>query len=167
MPIVITAERPDTPDATALVTELEDHLAARYPAASRHGLSVERLINEGVAFFVLRADGHAAGCGGIKLVDGEFGELKRMYVRPQFRGAKFGEMLIERLAAHARAQGIGRLRLETGIHQTAAIRLYERVGFHRIPPFPPYRPDPLSQCFEKSLAAAADVQAPPAVGSAE
>lgn len=152
MPVVITAERPDSPDATALVTELEDHLAAHYPAESRHGLSVERLIREGVAFFVLRADGEAAGCGGIKFVGTEFGELKRMYVRPRFRGAKFGERLVEHLAAHARAQGFSVLRLETGVHQTAAIRLYERLGFRRIPPFPPYRPDPLSQCFERVLA---------------
>lgn len=151
MPVVITAERPDTPDATALIIELEDHLASLYPAVSRHGLSVERLINEGVMFVVLRSDGHAAGCGGLKLVGTEYGELKRMYVRPRFRGARFGELLVAHLANHARAHGINRLRLETGIHQTAAIALYERMGFRRIPPFPPYFPDPLSLCFEKAL----------------
>jgi putative acetyltransferase len=43
------------------------------------------------------------------------------------------------------------LRLETGIHQRAAIALYERVGFKRIPPFEPYREDPLSRCYEKRL----------------
>jgi putative acetyltransferase len=151
MPAVITAERPDTPDATALIEELEAHLASFYPAESRHGLSVERLINEGVAFFVLRADGQAAACGGLKLVGTEYGELKRMYVRPAFRGARFGELLVAHLTAHARAGGVTRLRLETGVLQHAAIRLYERLGFRRIPPFPPYRPDPLSLCFEKVL----------------
>ena len=44
------------------------------------------------------------------------------------------------------------MRLETGIHQQAAIRLYERLGFRRIPPFGPYTDDPLSRCYEKSLA---------------
>jgi putative acetyltransferase len=168
MPAVITAERPDSPDAAALVAELEEHLAAQYPAESRHGLSVERLVKEGVAFFVLRADGEAAGCGGIKFVGNEFGELKRMYVRPRFRGAKFGVMLVEHLAAHARAQGCTVLRLETGVHQAAAIRLYERLGFRRIPPFPPYRPDPLSQCYERILPPAPNPggQAGPAGGSA-
>lgn len=43
------------------------------------------------------------------------------------------------------------LRLETGIHQAEAIGLYERVGFYRIPPFGPYRVDPLSLYFEKPL----------------
>jgi putative acetyltransferase len=41
------------------------------------------------------------------------------------------------------------LRLETGIHQREAIALYERRGFHRIPPFGPYTDDPLTLCYEK------------------
>ena len=41
------------------------------------------------------------------------------------------------------------MRLETGIHQRAAIELYERAGFRRIPPFGDYQEDPLSRCYEK------------------
>lgn len=151
MPAVITAERPDTPDALLLINELQTHLESFYPPESRHGFSVERLIAEAVAFFVLRTDGRPAGCGGIKLVGREYGELKRMFVRPAFRGAGFGEMLVEHLAAHALANGVALLRLETGIHQQAAIRLYERLGFRRIPPFGPYTNDPVSLCYEKRL----------------
>jgi GNAT superfamily N-acetyltransferase len=154
VPAVITAERPDTPDALRLINELQAHLESFYPPESRHGFSVERLIAEAVAFFVLRADGRPAGCGGIKLVGREYGELKRMFVRPEFRGAGFGEMLVERLAAHALAHGVTVLRLETGIHQQAAIRLYERLGFRRIPPFGPYTNDPVSLCYEKRLSSA-------------
>ena len=152
MPIHVTAERPDTPDATALITELQAHLESFYPPESRHGFSIERLIAEGVPFFVLRADGQPAGCGGVKLFGRDYGELKRMYVRPPFRGAGYGELLVNHLAAYVLARGITLLRLETGIHQEAAIRLYERLGFARIPPFPPYREDPLSRCYEKRLA---------------
>ena len=151
MPAFITAERPDTPDALLLINELQTHLESFYPPESRHGFSVERLIADAVAFFVLRADGRPAGCGGIKLVGREYGELKRMFVRPEFRGAGFGEMLVEHLAAHALAHGVTLLRLETGIHQQAAIRLYERLGFRRIPPFGPYTNDPVSLCYEKRL----------------
>lgn len=149
MSVTLTAERPDTPEAIALINELEDHLASLYPAESRHGFSVQKLIDQGVAFFVLRVDGRPAGCGGILLVGREFGELKRMYVRPEFRGRKLGEQLIARLAEHARAHGITTLRLETGTQQLAAIALYERAGFRRIPPFPPYCEDPNSLCFER------------------
>lgn len=154
MTAVIAAERPDHPDAVALITELEDHLASRYPAASRHGFSVQKLIDQQVAFVVARVDGRPAGCGGIMLVPKEYGELKRMYVRPEFRGAGLGRQLIERLAAHARAHGIALLRLETGARQDEAIRLYEAAGFRRIPPFGPYFEDPNSRCYELRLAPA-------------
>jgi GNAT superfamily N-acetyltransferase len=152
MPAIITRERPDSADAVALITELEDHLAAHYPTESRHGYSVEKLIAQGVAFFVLRDNVVPAGCGGIQVFGSEYGELKRMYVRPQFRGKGFGELLVDHLADFALANGIRLLRLETGIHQIAAIRLYERLGFQRIPPFGPYFEDPLSLCYEKRIA---------------
>ena len=151
MSVAITAERPDTPDAVGLILGLEAHLEPLYPEVSRHGLSVERLLAEHVDFFVLRSDGAPAACGGILFVDGEYGEIKRMYVRPAFRGSGFGKRLLVHLADHARSRGITLLRLETGIHQREAIGLYELMGFHRIPPFGPYTEDPLSLCFEKRL----------------
>ncbi len=151
MSAIITRERPDSADAIVLITELEAHLEPLYPAASRHGYSVEKLIAQGVAFFVLRANDAPAGCGGIQLFGTEYGELKRMYVRPEFRGLGYGKLLLDHLADYARAHGIALLRLETGIHQAAAIRLYERVGFQRIPPFGDYIEDPLSLFYEKRI----------------
>src|SRR5437763_7234933 len=100
MEATITSERPDTADARALIDELESHLATLYPRESRHGFSVERLIAENVAFFVLRDDdGAAAGCGGVQLVGNEFAELKRMYVRPAHRDRGFGRLMLAHLAA--------------------------------------------------------------------
>ncbi|HEY7330212.1 MAG TPA: GNAT family N-acetyltransferase [Gemmataceae bacterium] len=151
MSAIITREHPDSADAVVLITELEAHLDPLYPAKSRHGYSVEKLIAQGVAFFVLRQNDTPAGCGGIQFFGKEFGELKRMYVRPQFRGFGFGRLLLDHLADHACAQGIALLRLETGIHQAAAIRLYERMGFQRIPPFGDYTEDPLSLYYEKRI----------------
>ncbi len=153
MALLITQEPPDNPDAILLISELENHLASRYPAESRHGFSVEKLVAEGVPFFLIRTEeGAPAGCGGVKLVDGEYGELKRMYVRPEFRGSGFAKRILDHLAAYAQAHGINLLRLETGIHQQEAIGLYEGWGFRRIPPFGPYTDDPLSRCYEKRLA---------------
>ena len=151
MAAIITPERPDTADASALVEELEAHLAQFYPSESRHGFSVEKLIAQGVAFFVIRNDGVAAGCGGILLVGAEYGELKRMYVRPQFRGLGLAKQMLDHLADYARSQGVTTLRLETGIHQHAAIGLYERAGFRQIPPFANYTNDPVGRCYERRL----------------
>ncbi len=151
MAVTITAERPDSPDAAALITELDDHLGPLYPAESRHGYSVAKLIAQNVAFFVVRSDGIPAGCGGVQLVGKEYGELKRMYVRPASRGQGLAKRLVDHLADYACAQGVTVLRLETGIHQRAAIGLYEGLGFYRIPPFGPYTDDPVSLCYEKRL----------------
>jgi GNAT superfamily N-acetyltransferase len=151
MPVAITMERPDSADAVALIAELDAVLTPLYPSESRHGLSVQRLIVEGVAFFVLRSDGVPASCGGIKLFGTEYGEVKRMYVRPQYRGSGFAKLILNHLADHARTHGVSLLRLETGIHQKEAIGLYEGLGFRRIPPFGPYKPDPVSLCYEKRI----------------
>jgi len=151
MSAIIARERPDTLDAIGLITELEAHLEPLYPTESRHGFSVEKLLAEDVAFFLLRANGMPACCGGIQLVGSEYGEIKRMYVRPQFRGSGFGKLMLNHLADYARSQDITLLRLETGIYQREAIGLYERMGFYRIPPFGPYTDDPLSRCYEKRL----------------
>jgi putative acetyltransferase len=149
MPVTISAEQPDSPDAVLLITELEAILEPLYPRESRHGFSVERLIAEEVPFFVLRADGVPAGCGGIKLFGATYGEIKRMYVRPRFRGRGFARLMLAYLADYARSHGVDLLRLETGIHQREDISLYERMGFYRIPPFGSYRENPLSLCYER------------------
>lgn len=151
MTISLEREAPDSPDGAALVLELEDHLAARYPAESRHGFSVERLAADGVHFFVLREDGAAVGCGGVLLVDGEYGEIKRMFVRPEYRGRGFGRVILAHLVAHAQGLGFGIVRLETGADQVEAISLYASAGFRRCAPFGPYREDPLSPCYELRL----------------
>ena len=151
MSAIIMREPPDSADAIVLITELEAHLDPLYPAKSRHGYSVARLLAQGVAFFVLRDNGTPAGCAGIQLFGIEHGEVKRMYVRPQFRGLGYGKLLLDHLADYARAHGIALLRLETGIHQTTAIHLYERMAFQRIPPFGDYVEDPLSLFYEKRI----------------
>jgi len=147
----ISPERPDTADARALILELEAHLEPLYPSESRHGYAVEKLIAQAVAFFLIRRDGAPAGCGGIQLFGTEYGEIKRMYVRPQFRGMGLAKAMLDHLADHARDRGVVLLRLETGFHQHAAIGLYEREGFRPIPPFGEYKDDPLSRFYEKQI----------------
>ena len=151
MPTTITRERPDTTDAIALITELEAELEPLYPHTSRHGYSVEKLIAQNVAFFLVRHDGAPAGCGGVQFFGAEYGELKRMYVRPQFRGLGIAKLMLNHLEEYARSQEIGILRLETGIYQHAAIGLYERMGYRGIPPFGAYREDPNSVFYEKCI----------------
>jgi len=147
----IILERPDTDDARMLIDELEAHLVPFYPQTSRYGYSVEKLIQQGVAFFITRHDGITAGCGGIQFYGAEYAELKRMFVRPQFRGLGLAKLMLDHLTAYARDHDIKLLRLETGVHQKEAIGLYEQFGFQSIPPFGEYSADPLSKFFEKQI----------------
>ena len=80
----ITPERPDTVDAQALIAELESELAPLYPSESRHGYSVERLLVEAVAFFLMRKDGVPAGCGGVKLVVVRVHNMVNLYAKIQW-----------------------------------------------------------------------------------
>ncbi len=152
MKVTITPERPDTTDAIALIGELDDYLTPLYPKWNQFGLCPEELIREGVAFFITRANGMPAGCGGVKFYKG-FGELKRMYVRPQFRGKGLGKIMLDYLEAYALKQGTTLLRLETGIYQPEAMGLYERMGYRQTAAFPPYVASTatLSRFYEKRL----------------
>jgi putative acetyltransferase len=151
--VTILREVPTTPTARALIAELETALQhPAYPPESQYGYSVEKLITEGVAFFIVWVDGEPAGCGGIQFYGDEYGELKRMYVRPQYRGMGLGKKMIEHLEEVARQRGVNVLRLETGTFQDEAIGLYEKMGFKQIPAFGEYRESAVNVFYEKRVA---------------
>ncbi|HQR41482.1 MAG TPA: GNAT family N-acetyltransferase [Gemmatales bacterium] len=151
MPVHIQQVMPNTPAAVELINELEAHLESfGYPAQSRHGFSVEKLVAQQVDFFVMNAGDIPVGCGGIKLFS-DYGEVKRMFVRPEHQGRGYGQAMLRHLGTFAQQHGIGILRLETGIHQHPAIKLYERFGFQRRDPFGEYRLDPNSIYYEMQL----------------
>lgn len=152
MSTIIHPQRPDTSEAIQLIDELEAYLSPMYPQESRHGYSVEKLIKQGVAFFVTHHENAVAGCGGVQLFGTEYAEVKRMYVRPAFRGLGLAKLMLDHLAAHALQNGVRVLRLETGIHQHEAIGLYESYGFQRRSPFGEYVDDPNSIYYEKLIA---------------
>lgn len=149
--VEVVGARPDSLEAMELLAELDAALHEYpYPPESRHAFSVEKLIRESVAFFVASFDGQLAACGGVKLF-ADYGEVKRMYVRPAFRGKGLGKAILNQIAEHARGSGVNTLRLETGIYQVEAIGLYDRWGFQRCGPFGEYKKDPNTVYFEKEI----------------
>ena len=149
--IIIVETSPLALEARALLVELDAALMEHdYPPESRHAFSVERLIAEHVMFFVLIVDGTPAACGGIKLCP-DYAEVKRMYVRPEYRGQKLSHKILTHLETTACSNGVGLLRLETGIHQHAAISIYRSAGFVECGPFGEYVLDPNSVYLEKQL----------------
>ena len=86
--------------------------------------------------FFATVNGHPAGCVALRRFDQTRGEVKRLYVRPQFRGSGLGKALMNTLAAEARAIGYSELIADTipDVMRTA-LAMYERLGFERIEPY--------------------------------
>ena len=149
--------RAATEEVRMLVDELERSLALEYPAEQRHGLSLDAIFQPHIEFFIARLDGAAVGCGGVAFFE-SFGEVKRMYVRDRVRGRGIARALLTRIEMAVRERGFRVLRLETGVRQTAAIRLYESAGFRECGAFGEYahmaaRAIQTSRFYEKRLAA--------------
>jgi len=96
-------------------------------------------------------EGIPAGYGAVLFQEAGFGEIKRVYIRPAFRGRKPGELIVGFLEQLARENRCHQLRLETGFHQQPAIALYRRCGYEVCDPFPPYLADLLSIFMRKNI----------------
>jgi GNAT superfamily N-acetyltransferase len=82
-----------------------------------------------------------AGCVALHRIDGDTCEMKRLYIRPHFRGKGLGRYFAERIIAEARQIGYKKLRLDTVEPvMTTAVAMYRRLGFREIAP---YRPNPM------------------------
>lgn len=152
--IVVERAGEPTPEVRSLVEALDGELSQNYCCDQRHGLKLDAIFQPHVRFFVARVDGQPAGCGGIALMDG-FAEVKRMYVRPVFRGqgnvgvgSGVADAILNRLESEAAGAGLRVLRLETGTKQLAAIRFYQRNGFEPCDAFEPYASMPVHNIKE-------------------
>ncbi len=141
----------DDPDATALRALQRIEIDERYgrpdsepgPAPTAADMTV---------FFVAYSDGGAPiGCGGLRELDAQHGEIKRMFVTRTSRGTGTSTAILGALEQCARERGWQRLVLETGEAQPDAIRFYEREGYAVIPNFGYYADSPISLCYEKKL----------------
>jgi GNAT superfamily N-acetyltransferase len=138
----------------ALIEALNTELRSSYsePGATHFHLDPEEVADGRGAFLVIYREETPVGCGALRLLDAETAELKRMYVSPTLRGKGLGRRLVAALEAEARALGVRRLVLETGVRQATALALYRATGFHPIPLYGEYRLSPeTSVCFGKDL----------------
>ncbi len=144
-------ESPDQPDVRDLIAALDRYQDSLYPPEARYALDIESLNLPNVIFAVARTEmGQAVGCAAIVL-EGDRGELKRMYLEPTARGTGVAIELLAQLETRARAAGCKEVLLETGPLQPQALRFYARQGYERRGPFGSYPEHPLSVFMAKSL----------------
>jgi GNAT superfamily N-acetyltransferase len=125
----------DEAPATALVAAMVDEVSGMYGRIDVPGAPTatpEDFSPPGGAFVVVFDDGRAVAGGGLKRLDGEACEIKRMYVVPEARGRGLARVLLEALEDEARRLGYRIARLDTGAQQPAAQGMYERAGYQPI-----------------------------------
>ncbi|RMD49521.1 MAG: GNAT family N-acetyltransferase [Alphaproteobacteria bacterium] len=150
--VVIGRERPTGPDGRALIAGSEAALREVYTPEECFTLDAAELEAPGIDFLVARdaASGAALGCVALVGCDG-YGEIKRLFVRPEARGRGVGDALMQAAEARARDRGFALVRLETGPRLAAAVALYRRRGYRERGPFGDYAPHPASLFMEKAL----------------
>lgn len=136
--------------ALHLIEELDVYQASLYPAESNHLEPLDVLRSERMVFLGAVEDEEVLAIGSVKLCEG-YGEIKRLYVPQQHRGKGLAKKIMFELEYLMADRGLAWARLETGIHQTEAISLYEALGYSMCEPFGDYLPDPLSVFMEKKL----------------
>ena len=104
---------------------------------------------DGVLLLALVAD-QAAGCVALRRLDDTTCEMKRLYVRPAYRGAGLGKQLAKAIIAEARTIGYRAMRLDSLPSMLGAVQLYRSLGFQEIDPYR-YNPIPGSIFLEISL----------------
>ena len=103
----------------------------------------------GGALLLALSDGQPAGCVALHRLEEGICEMKRLYVRPQFRGSGVGSQLVRQLIESATAMGYHRMRLDTVAEEMRdALRMYQRLGFVEIPP---YRDNPMPSALYLEL----------------
>ena len=91
------------------------------------------------------------GCGAFKRFDDESVEIKRMYLKSDYRGSGIASNILKELEAWAKEEGYNRTVLETGTRQVEAVKFYDKSGYKRIPNYGQYVGMENSKCFEKRL----------------
>ena len=145
---------PASADVCALIAASDAFYLDLYPPASNHLESVDDLGAENVLLVGCRVDGELVASGAAKCMrdDGDYAEIKRVFVLPEFRGRGLSQAIMAHLEAEFARRGICLFRLETGTRQPAALNLYRKLGYRERGPFGAYRPDPLSVFMEKRVA---------------
>jgi len=143
----------DRDDVRALLTQHFAEMQAGSPPEACHVLPLDGLKDPSIRFFTLRENGVLLGCGALKKLSSEHGEVKSMRTADAALGRRVGQAMLDHLLVTARQQGMARISLETGSTEqfAAANRLYEKNGFERSGPFGDYPDTPWTHFYTRAI----------------
>ncbi len=141
------------PEIAALLQRHLEHAATHSPRESIHALDLDRLRSPGITFWSVWSDGALVGCGALRELAPDHGEIKSMHTARAHRGKGVAAQLLTHILDEARERSYRRVSLETGSMAgfAAARALYSRFGFTVCAPFADYREDPNSVCMTLAL----------------
>jgi len=148
----MTFQRLTTNDADfqMLATELERDLKIR--DGDEHLFYAELNRMEGCKHALVAYEQYEPiGCGAFQQYSADTVEIKRMYVRPNYRGKGVASKILSELENWSRGSGYSVCILETGKNQPEAIQFYKKRGYDVIPNFGKYSDSQNSVCFKRSL----------------
>lgn len=141
---------PFNSDATFIIGELSKELMNITGDDGTHSFQPMDFCEPRSIFIIAYdEDGNAIGCGGIRSIDGETAEVKRMFALKKSNGV--GSEILGFLEKWAKEEGYTRIWLETRLINQRAVRFYGKMGYSRIENYGKYSGNPEAVCFEKLL----------------
>ena len=136
-----------------LLAEHLAHMRSLGPPESTHALPIEHLRDPAITFWSVWEDGELLGCGALKELDTQHGEIKSMRTAVAYLRKGVASVVLQHVLAEARRRGYRRVSLETGAKKPfwPAQQLYRRAGFEYCAPFADYALDPNSVFMTKEL----------------
>jgi GNAT superfamily N-acetyltransferase len=151
MNVIVVAADIDAVVSFGLLDELDRELEDRYPGEPVNRIDPRDFRASGGFFVVACVESALAACGAFRPLSATTLEIKRMFVRPSYRGRGVARPILGALEAEATARGFGVAVLETGTGQPEAIALYHSCRYEDIEPFGPYDGRVHSVCMRKAL----------------
>lgn len=144
----------DRDDVRALIAQHFSEMRAGSPPSACHVLTADSLKDPTIRFFTARdVDGSLLGCGALKRIADDHGEIKSMRTVDAALGRGVGSAILGHITAMARVSGMKRLSLETGNTDVfaPANRLYVRDGYRECGPFGGYRPTDFTTFYTREI----------------
>lgn len=141
------------PAVIALLEEHHQDMLVHSPPESVHALDLSSLGQDNVTFWSVWKNNELAGCGALKALDNNHGEIKSMRTSHNFLRQGVAKLLLEHMLVEANVRDYKKLSLETGTMDAflPAQKLYQKLGFKHCQPFSDYQEDPYSTFMSKII----------------